>query len=164
MSRDYLKTLNDLAGALLRVEKIRTVIQNLKESVRHTDNAFVWSVIDRGLLPARLPGEIRSAWIFVLKSGIPSGCHYHPNSIQHMVMVEGAGTSAVGGHTRRMIPFASTGHALEDIWYVIGHGVEHEFFPEAQDMVVMSFHTCEAKELEEVVAGSGERRLYEGKD
>ena len=44
----------------------------------------------------------------------------------------------------------------------IGEGVPHEFFPEGEDMVVVSFHTCAAHELEEVACETGESRLYEG--
>ena len=34
--------------------------------------------------------------------------------------------------------------------------------PEGEDMVVVSFHTCEANELEEVSCETGEKRMYEG--
>jgi hypothetical protein len=44
----------------------------------------------------------------------------------------------------------------------LNEGVHHEFFPEETEMVVVSFHTCEARELEEVACGSGAERLYLG--
>jgi len=62
-----------------------------------------------------------------------------------------------------MASLGSPGYSLPDIWYVIDEGVPHEFFPEEEDMVVVSFHTCEAHELEEVACGTGESRLYEGR-
>ena len=93
---------------------------------------------------------------------MPSGCHYHPNSIQHMVMVKGQGESKVAGTNRRMVRFGSPNDSIEDVWYVIGQGVPHEFFPEGEDMVVVSFHTCETDELEEVSCKTGQKRLYEG--
>ena len=39
--------------------------------------------------------------------------------------------------------------------------MEHEFFPEDKDMVVISSHTCAATELEEISCNTGANRLYE---
>jgi hypothetical protein len=47
---------------------------------------------------------------------------------------------------------------------VIGKGVPHEFFPEREAMTVVSFHTCEEDQLEEVACDTGEKRLYEGEE
>jgi mannose-6-phosphate isomerase-like protein (cupin superfamily) len=97
----------------------------------------------------------------VLKKDVPSGCHYHPNSIQHMVMIEGEGTSKVGAISREMRRFEDSNSSLDEIWYVIPEGVQHEFFPTGRDMVVVSFHTCESNELEEISCDSGATRNYE---
>lgn len=69
--------------------------------------------------------------------------------------------SKVAGEYRRMLRLGSSNDSLAEIWQIIGKGVPHEFFPEKEDMVVVSFHTCEASELEEVACGTGEKRLYE---
>jgi hypothetical protein len=61
-----------------------------------------------------------------------------------------------------MIQFAKPQASLAEVWYVIGEGVPHEFFPEQEEMIVVSFHTCEANELEEVACETGGKRLYEG--
>src|SRR5262249_25148973 len=108
-----------------------------------------------------LPAPIKSCWIFLLKRDVPSGCHYHPNSVQHMVALNGRGRSKVGGVECTMISFGSARHSIEEKWHVIGQGVPHEFFPEGEDMAVVSFHTCAANELEEIATGSGARRIYE---
>ena len=79
-----------------------------------------------------------------------------------MVMISGHGMSKVGGAYKRMVQFGSN-DSPADIWFVIGKGVPHEFFPEEEDLVVVSFHTCEANELEEVDCETGEKRLYEEK-
>src|SRR5262249_11165107 len=102
-----------------------------------------------------------SCWIFLLKRDVPSGSHYHPNSVQHMVAVNGRGRSKVGGAERPLIPFGSDRHSIQEKWHIIGQGVPHEFFPESEDMAVVSFHTCAAAELEEIASGSGARRIYE---
>jgi hypothetical protein len=79
-----------------------------------------------------------------------------------MVMIEGQGQSSVGNLRKEMVRFRTPGQPPEIVWYVINEGVPHEFFPEETEMVVVSFHTCEAHELEEVACGSGAGRLYLG--
>lgn len=69
----------------------------------------------------------------------------------------------MAGVEKRMLQFGSSNDSLADKWYVIGKGVPHEFLPEGEDMIVVSFHTCEANELEEVACETGEKRLYEAK-
>ena len=156
----YLQQLNDAVAELVSRPAIRSVIDTLKEQLQHTSEPFVWSTIDLNTVTTPLPDEIESGWIFVLKKGVPSGCHFHPNSIQHMVMIEGAGTSKVGSVAGRMKLFEAQGSALEESWYVIPEGVPHEFFPEGKDVVVMSFHTCDSDELEEISCDSGASRNY----
>jgi hypothetical protein len=56
--------------------------------------------------------------------------------------------------------FGDPDSSLENIWYVIPEGTPHEFFPAAQDVVVVSFHTCTSDELEEVSCDSGATRTY----
>ena len=158
----YLKQLNDIVASIIKLPVINEKISLLKRKLKQTDQAFVWSVIDAPLLSG-MPGNIKSGWIFILKVGVPSGCHYHPNSIQHMILIEGGGKSNVGGNIKKMITFGYPGYNVEDIWYVIEEGVEHEFFPEEQDMVVISFHTCVADELQEVTCGTNKKRFYEKK-
>ena len=156
----YLQQLNDAVAELVTRPAIRSVVDTLKERLQHTSEPFVWSTIDLTSITESLPDEIESGWIFVLKKDVPSGCHYHPNSIQHMVMIEGAGTSKVGAVSGRMKLFESQGSAFEESWYVIPEGVPHEFFPEENDVVVMSFHTCDSDELEEISCDSGASRNY----
>ena len=158
---NYLPQLNEAVVELITRPAIHTVVDNLKKQLDHTTEPFVWSTIDLKSVTSQLPQSIRSGWIFVLKNNVPSGCHFHPNSIQHMVMVEGEGTSKVGTDSRQMKRFGDSGSALDDVWYVIPEGVPHEFFPTGTDMVVVSFHTCESDELEEISFYSGASRNYE---
>lgn len=155
---NYLPQLNEAVAELIRRSAIHRLIGTLKQQLQHCSEPFVWSTLD---LNVQLPDAIKSCWIFVLKKDVASGCHYHPNSIQHMVMIEGAGKSKVGGVSGRMKCFAEPDSSLEEIWHVIPEGVPHEFFPEGRDMVVVSFHTCAADELEEISCDSGATRFYE---
>ena len=157
-----LPKLNSAVELFVNQNTFAQTVNQLSKAVSHSSEPFVWSVVDLDSIDSDLPEEIKSCWIFVLKKDVPSGCHYHPNSVQHMVMIKGQGTSKVEGKTKRMLQFGSSNASLEDIWYVIGEGVPHEFFPNEEDMVVVSFHTCEADQLEEVACDTGEKRLYEG--
>jgi hypothetical protein len=162
MNLNDLKKLNTAVEFLINQRSFLDRIEQLSQELNHSPEPFVWSIIDTIALDCKLPESIRSCWIFVLKHDVPSGCHYHPNSIQHMLVIKGEGMSKVAGIHKRMVQFGSSNGSLADTWYVIGKGVPHEFFPEEEDMIVVSFHTCAASELEEVDYETGEKRLYEG--
>jgi len=162
MNADYLQNLNDAVEQIVRQKTFSEIVQGLKGELSQAEEPFVWSVIDLNPISCALPEKIKSGWIFVLKKDVPSRCHYHPNSVQHMVMIEGQGQSSVDGLRKEMVRFGAPGQPLANIWYVIGEGVPHEFFPEETDMVVVSFHTCEAGELEEIECEAGAKRLYQG--
>lgn len=161
MNFHELERLNTAARLLVSQSTFAGTIERLQAKLRASGEPFAWAVLDPASVGAELPDAIRSGWVFVLRGGTPSGCHYHPNSVQHMVAVRGRGTSRVGGVEKPMATLGSDAHSLEDVWYVIGEGVPHEFFPEGEDLVVVSFHTCLADELEEISCDTGATRLYE---
>jgi quercetin dioxygenase-like cupin family protein len=157
MKVKYLDALNTVVGMLLRDESTQRTIQNLKTRIQQSKEPFVWSVVNIGPFQQNLPSNIKSVWIFVLKKDTPSIAHYHPNSIQHTVMIEGKGKvkiDDVGEDLRLFNP------QNRESWYVIDKNLPHEFYPEGQEMVVISFHTCSSDELIEIKSDSGEHRLY----
>jgi hypothetical protein len=156
-----LEKLNSAVEFLVNRNSFLETIEQLSEDIKRSQGSFVWSVIELGSIECELPEGIRSSWIFVLKKDVPSGCHYHPNSIQHMVTIKGQGMSKVAGEYKRIVQFGSSNGSRADKWLVIGKGIPHEFFPERENMVVVSFHTCGASELEEVDCETGEKRVYE---
>lgn len=162
MNANDLKKLSTAVEFLLDQRAVMGTIEQLAQEIDRSQEAFVWSVIDLGSIPHPLPESIKSGWIFVLKKDVSSGCHYHPNSIQHMTTITGQGTSKVGGEGKTLVQFGSPDASVTDKWIVIDKNIPHEFFPEGENMVVVSFHTCEPSELEEVGCETGEKRLYEG--
>ena len=156
-----LEILNAAVQQLTKQTLFAETIKQLSEDINHTQEAFVWSVVDLSSIDAELPEAIRSGWIFVLKKDVWSGCHYHPNSIQHMVVINGEGIAKVAGESSIMVQFGSPDASLADKWFVIDEGIPHEFLPEKENMVVVSFHTCGATELEEVDCETGATRVYE---
>jgi len=158
---DYLPQLNEAVLELSTRSSFHSLVDTLKGQLQLSSEPFVWSTIDLQSITAPLPAIIKSGWIFVLKKDVPSGCHYHPNSIQHMVVIEGEGDSKVGVISGRMRRLNEPDCSLDDIWYVIREGVPHEFFPKGADVVVVSFHTSAPDELEEINCDSGAMRTYE---
>ncbi len=156
-----LRTLHAAVEWLVRQTSFPDTVERLKAALRGSSEPFVWSTLDLAAIPGGLPAAIKSGWIFLLRADRGSGCHYHPNSVQHMIAVNGRGRSVVGGVTREIVPFAPDPHSIEAAWHVIDRNVPHEFFPEREDMAVVSFHTCEAAALEEVSCETGANRLYE---
>src|SRR5262245_48232790 len=144
-----LEKLHSAVEWLLRQESFSNTVAHLRVELAGSREPFVWTTVGLDAIPVTLPAAIKSCWVFLLKRDVPSGSHYHPNSIQHMTVLNGRGRSIVGGIERPMIPFRSARHSIEEQWHVIGKGVPHEFFPEGEDMAVVSFHTCAAAELEE---------------
>jgi mannose-6-phosphate isomerase-like protein (cupin superfamily) len=161
VAADYLLQLNNAVDEMITHPSFHELVASLKAELPHTAEPFVWSTIDPASITVPLPETIKSCWIFVLKKDVPSGCHYHPNSIQHMVVIEGEGTSKVGSDSRPMRRLGEPDTTLDDVWYVIREGVPHEFFPSGTDVVVVSFHTCACDELEEINCDSGATRNYE---
>jgi len=135
----------------------RDSIGRLKREVASSSEPFVWASVDLAPIAQSVPEHIKSAWIFVLKKETWSGAHAHPNSVQHMVVLEGRGRSRIAGVAGELHPLGSAKRPDSD-WVVIDAGIEHEFYPVDDHMVVVSFHTCESDELIEVSAHGGVRR------
>ena len=150
--------LNDAVANLVTRADVIETIGRLKSELRTSSDPFVWATIGLQNV-AGIPADIQSAWIFALRAERWSGGHYHPNSVQHMVVIEGHGRSRVGGTIGEMVAFGDG--SLGDAWFVIAPGVPHEFYPIKDDMIVMSFHTATAEELLEVSESGGSIRRYE---
>jgi hypothetical protein len=154
MGLNDLEKLHAAVEWLLRQDVFSRAVERLRGDLSESQEPFVWTTVALDAVRVALPTPIKSCWVFLLKRGVPSGSHYHPNSVQHMVALNGGGQSNVGGILRAMIPFGSARHSIEEKWHVIGEGIPHEFFPEGEDMAVVSFHTCAAGELEEIASGT----------
>src|SRR5215469_4212168 len=148
---EELAQLSAAVTVLANQTSFRDSIDRLKREVVSSSEPFVWATLDLAPIAQRVPARIKSAWIFVLKKETWSGAHAHPNSIQHMVVLEGRGRSRIAGIAGELHPVGSA-KPLDSDWVVIDAGIEHEFYPIDDDMVVVSFHTCEAGELIEVSA------------
>jgi hypothetical protein len=112
MNVNDLEKLNIAVEFLINQKTFLERIEQLSEEINHSQEPFVWSVIALSSIDRNLPESIGSCWIFVLKKDVSSGCHYHPNSIQHMVTIKGQGMSKVAGIYKRMVQFGSSNDSL----------------------------------------------------
>ena len=87
---------------LLQQEPFLQAVERLRGEIGKSREPFVWSTIALNTIDVALPATIQSCWVFHLKRDVPSGCHYHPNSVQHMIVLSGRGLSKVGGVERTM--------------------------------------------------------------
>jgi len=151
-------SLNVVVERMLSDPSIKETINALKIELQRSREPFVWKTINIESMHDNLPKNIRSAWIFILRRDTPSAAHYHPNSVQYTAMIKGNGRAIIDGDHRELKPFDPTRD--KKTWIVIGENIPHKFFPEEEDMVVISFHTCLDNELREIEVDSKRQRLY----
>ena len=161
MKNDYLASLNTVVNSLLEDEAVRQIIDDVKAKIQKSEEPFIWRKIEIEPYRQYLPIYIKSCWVFALKRNRSSIAHYHPNSIQHTIMIEGKGKVNVGERTEELNIFNPKDLAKTDAWVVVDSNIPHEFFPRDADMVVISFHTCEPERLVEIKCDSGGARSYE---
>jgi len=134
-------------------EHIRSVVIRVREELaRKKDALMTWEPFPLDLLATRLPLEIRSAWVFVLRAGADTGAERHPNSHQRMMSFEGSGDLQIGepGKWQSNVFVSDPDAPLERRWISIPTNVWHRpVINTAADWAVVSFHTVPAEELVE---------------
>src|SRR5256884_8134052 len=73
------------AEIYLIVDRVCTALSEKPEAL------MTWEPIPLDIFRQKLPREIRSGWIFVLRAGADTGAERHPNSHQRMMTFGGRG-------------------------------------------------------------------------
>ena len=141
--------------AALRSENVREHIRSVavrvrEELARRKDALMSWESFPLEVLATRLPPEIESAWVFVLRAGADTGAERHPNSHQRMMSFEGSGDLQTGepGRWQSNVLVSDADAPLERRWISIPTNVWHRPVINAEsDWAVVSFHTVPAEEL-----------------
>jgi len=132
-------------------EYIRSVVVRVRDQLaRKKDTLMSWEPFPLGVLTTRLPDEVRSAWVFVLRAGANTGAERHPNSHQRMMSFEGSGDLQTGepGNWQSNVLVSDPDAPLERRWISIPPNVWHRPVIDAEaDWAVVSFHTVPAEEL-----------------
>ena len=157
--------------------KINPVVDRVCAALAQKPEAVMtWEPIPLETFGQKLPPEIRSGWIFVLRAGADTGAERHPNSHQRMMTLHGTGDMRV----RALHGESSTGLAsppwqsnvlvsepsapLERRWISIPPNVWHRpVVGKDADWVVISFHTVPAEELIEEKLDEAEGELRQKK-
>jgi hypothetical protein len=140
-------------------EQIRPIVERVRaELARKKEALMTWEPIPLTVFGRALPGEIRSAWVFVLRAGADTGAERHPNSHQRMMSFQGSGDMQTGepGQWQSNVLVSNPETRLEERWISIPQNAWHRPVVGAdEDWTVVSFHTVLAEELiEEKPGGS----------
>jgi hypothetical protein len=159
--------------------KIKPVVDRVCAALALKPEAVMtWEPIPLETFRQKLPPEIRSGWVFVLRAGADTGAERHPNSHQRMMTLRGTGdmrvvalhgvsstesASSSPWHSNVLVSEASA--PLERRWISIPPNVWHRpVVGNEADWVVVSFHTVPAEELIEEkldeVAGETKQKKY----
>ena len=141
--------------AVLRSEDVRKeippVVERVRaELVRKKEALMTWEPIPLAVFGRKLPAEIRSTWVFVLRAGADTGAERHPNSRQRMMSFQGSGDMQTGepGQWQSNALVSDPEAPLERRWISIPPNVWHRPVVGANaDWTVVSFHTVAAEEL-----------------
>jgi hypothetical protein len=142
------------------VERVDGILARDPEAIE------AWEPIPLDVYGSRLPDEIRSSWVFVLRHGVATGAERHPNSRQRMVSWRGAGDFQVhdGQRWRSHLMTSGPDESLLERWISIPPNTWHQGVVGDADWAVVSFHTVPAGELIEERPGPDEattrRRRY----
>jgi hypothetical protein len=130
---------------------IRIIVPRVREQLARRQDALMnWEPFPLELLATKLPPEIRSAWVFVLRAAADTGAERHPNSHQRMMSFEGSGDLQTGepGKWQSNVLVSDPDAPLERRWISIPTNVWHRpVIDAAADWAVVSFHTVSAEEL-----------------
>jgi hypothetical protein len=144
--------------AVVRSDEVRAKITPVVERVcaalaQKLEAVMTWEPIPLETFRQKLPPEIRSGWVFVLRAGADTGAERHPNSHQRMMTLHGTGDMRVRAG-RALSPWQSNvlvsepSTLLERRWISIPPNVWHRpVVGKDADWVVVSFHTVPAEEL-----------------
>jgi hypothetical protein len=149
------RTCLESIDTILRSEAVRQEICPIVERVRaelarKKEALMTWEPFPLTVFGRRLPREIRSAWVFVLRAGADTGAERHPNSHQRMMSFEGSGDMQTGepGQWQSNLLISNPDAPLEERWISIPQNVWHRPVVGADaDWTVVSFHTVPAEEL-----------------
>ena len=163
--------------------KINLVVDRVCAALSEKADALMtWEPIPLDVFGQKLPPEIRSGWIFVLRAGADTGAERHPNSHQRMMTLRGSGDMKTQSKKEELrikkdekgidwqsnVLVSEAGALLERRWISIPPNVWHRpVVGRDVDWVVISFHTVPAEELieekmDESGAGTKQKKYVKG--
>jgi hypothetical protein len=152
--RSRLEALDAVVRSNELCAKIKSVVERVCAALAQKPEAVMtWEPIPLETFRQKLPPEVRSGWVFVLRAGADTGAERHPNSHQRMMTLQGTGDMKVrgGGASstwQSNVLVSEPSAQLERRWISIPPNVWHRpVVGKDADWVVVSFHTVPAEEL-----------------
>ncbi len=132
-----------------------------------SEASLAWEPVPLVLYDSKLPGMIRSSWVFVLRAFTNTGPERHPNSHQRMMSYRGSGDLQVRtGDRWRSNLLVSGRDTWIHRWISIPPNTWHRAIVPEENWAVVSFHTITEDELieerpDKSNAGLTHQRKYE---
>jgi hypothetical protein len=126
------------------------VMQRVEKSLEDDANALLaWEPISLSLYKQKLPDEIKSCWVFILRKNAITGAERHPNSIQRMMSYKGYGDFQTKPDSVWKSNFLKSDPEgkIDNRWISIPVNVWHQGIVSDENWIVLSFHTAEVSEL-----------------
>ena len=147
---------------------IDRIADRVEQEFTKSTDLLAWESIPLEIYGNKLPGMIRSSWVFLLKEGSSSGAERHPNSHQRVRSWRRRGDLQIWLEDRwKSHVLLDDFHApIKDRWASIPVNIWHQaVVTDGEHWVVVSFHTAAAAELIEerpdpADAKRMQRRIY----
>jgi hypothetical protein len=131
-------------------QKIDKIVGRVEDNLnKNQSEVMAWEPIPLDLYQQKLPGEIKSSWVFILRKNTITGAERHPNSRQRMMSYRGKGDFQTKPGDAWISHFldSSTADPLEKRWISIPHNVWHQGIVGNENWIVVSFQTTGVTEL-----------------
>jgi len=119
---------------------------SLREQLaRDSVHNMTFAAVPPDIFESKWPAEIRSSWVFVLRSGARFAAERHPNSIQRMFAFDGSGITQTwidGGWRSHNLASNLSHEGLS-----IPRATWHRSHATGCDWSIVSFHTATADDL-----------------
>ena len=129
---------------------IDAAIMRIEQSlINDPKSLMAWEPIPLNLYNQKLPDEIKSSWIFVLRKNTTSGAERHPNSIQRMMTYKGSGDFQTKPDSIWISNILGNNFLgeIDKRWISIPLNVWHQGIVGDENWVVVSFHTAGVSDL-----------------
>jgi len=169
--RARLGALDAVVGSTELRAKIKPVVDRVCAALAQKPEAVMtWEPIPLETFRQKLPKEIRSSWVFVLRAGADTGAERHPNSHQRMMTLHGTGDMRVragltSSQWQSNVLVSEPSAPLQRRWISIPPNVWHRpVVGKGDNWIVVSFHTVPAEELieekQDEVGGGMKQKKY----
>jgi len=170
MDSEEKKIIEMLDTALMdqSIEKdIDAIVKSVEKTLENDPKALMaWEPIPLNLYHKKLPDDIKSSWVFILRKNTTTGAERHPNSIQRMMSYQGSGDFQSKPDLKWNSNFLASDFDgdIDKRWISIPLNVWHQGIVGDENWVVVSFHTAEVSELIEERPDEGdETKLHKQK-